>query len=439
MRHGYALLKACLFLLQAFAVANAQELHRTEEFAEPATVRVADLESNSNASYEATSFESAAEPVDTIWTPSTVRLASDDFSLTIGGALTTDLLFASSRTFPTGSPLFLLPGSSSGFGQNSFTTHARASNLSATVTGPQIGDFQCGGYFLAFFFSETLVEDRYGIFPFQAFGQLQNDYWRFAAGLQRDIFSPVTPTMLVFTPLFASGNPGSFRGQVRMERYWYPSDSAQATLVMGLSDPITRAIDDTLRVTEDNGWPNVEARVALGLGPLQGAGAQARRPFEVGVSGVVGQLRNTPLNPPGRVVADIWGVAADVRWAVTDSWGFQGEFFTGQTLGRYNAAILEDFNLETFQGVGVTGGWGEIYCYLHPDLHAHVGYGIDDPLDADLAPLQRVRNETGFANLIWDVTSSFRTGVEFTYRRTAYGGLPGNEGFGVHTQFQWRF
>ena len=71
--------------------------------------------------------------------------------------------------------------------------------------------------------------------------------------------------------------------------------------------------------------------------------------------------------------------------------------------------------------------------------NTHVGYGIDDPLDRDLAPLQQLRNETFFANLIWDLTNYFRTGVELSYIKTAYRDAPDNQGYVVHTQFQWQF
>lgn len=376
---------------------------------------------------------------DANWLPGAVSMAGGDFHLAITGAVTADLLFATRRTFPTGAPLFLLPGSVFGFDQDSFAVHARASTLTGVLSGPRIGSFDTGGQFTVFFFSETLVEDRNGILPFQAFGQLRNERWRLAAGLQRDIFAPGNPTMLVFTKLFASGNPGSFRGQLRVERFWHPSPLAQVTLTAGLSDPVTRVINDTLQITEDNGWPNVEGRLAFALGPLEGSGRAAARPLEIGVSGVVGQMRNTPVSPPQRVVADIWGVSADFRWGITRCFGVKGEFFTGQTLGRYNAGIQQDFNSQTFQGVRTNGGWGEVYLYLTPELHTHAGYGIDDPIDRDLASLQRLRNETYFANLIWDVTSHFRMGIEYTYRKTAYTGLPNNQGHGVHTQFQWRF
>ncbi len=55
--------------------------------------------------------------------------------------------------------------------------------------------------------------------------------WRFAAGLQFDVFSPGIPTVLPFSALAASGNAGnSFRGQLRLERFLYPSNDSQWTL-----------------------------------------------------------------------------------------------------------------------------------------------------------------------------------------------------------------
>jgi hypothetical protein len=69
-------------------------------------------------------------------------------------------------------------------------------------------------------------------------------------------------------------------------------------------------------------------------------------------------------------------------------------------------------------------------------VHTHWGYGIDNPDDGDLALGQVSRNDTVFANLIWDVTKSFRLGREFTYRETEYIVLPANNGIGLHGQMQ---
>jgi hypothetical protein len=34
-----------------------------------------------------------------------------------------------------------------------------------------------------------------------AFGELKNDQWRFAAGLQQDVFNPVSPTIVYLTKM----------------------------------------------------------------------------------------------------------------------------------------------------------------------------------------------------------------------------------------------
>jgi hypothetical protein len=174
------------------------------------------------------------------------------------------------------------------------------------------------------------------------------------------------------------------------------------------------------------------------MGALQQVGLAAVRPFEVGVSGFVGEIRSTEI-AVNQVIDDTWGLAGDFRWRVSSKWGVQGEIFTGQGLGTYGGGVLQTVNSVTFESIEATGGWGEVYFYLHPCLHTHMGYGIDNPNDADVALTQVTRNDTIFGNLIWDVTQSFRLASELTYRTTDYLALPDNEGFGYHWQMQWKF
>ena len=297
---------------------------------------------------------------------------------------------------------------------------------------------------MAMFFNDSVIADQYGFLPLQAYGELKNENWRFAAGLQFDVFSPGLPTVLPFSALAATGNTGnSFRGQVRLERFLYPAEDTQWTVQFALSEPISSTIDPSFRISEDNGWPNVEGRIAYGVGPIQQVGLSAIRPIEFGVSGVVGQIRTTPIDTGNRVVADVWGLSADFRLAFSKSFGLMGEVFTGQTLGTYNGGILQNVNPDTLEGIRSTGGWLEAYLYWTSCLHSHTGYGIDDPLNSDisgtLGALGRVRNSVYYTNLLWDWNQTFRVGFEFTWRETDYATALDNQGAGFHTQFQWAF
>ena len=195
----------------------------------------------------------------------------------------------------------------------------------------------------------------------------------------------------------------------------------------------------------------MEGRIAFGLGkpaPI-GIGLLTQRPLEVGVSGVVGQLRRTalPTDPPRRVVSDVWGAAVDFRVNLAGGlFGFKGEVYTGQGLGNYNGGILQSLDAVTWKAIRSTGGWVEGFVYLTPNLHSHTGIGIDDPNDNDITAIPntlfgRTYNSTLYSNLIWDLDKTFRIAFEVTYRKTEYKeptNLP-NEGFGFHTQFQWTF
>jgi len=370
-----------------------------------------------------------------------VSTLSPYFNINVFGAVKLDMLFNQARPFAPGTPFFLAPGSVAGFDENTFDLHARQTTLGASLLGPQFGGFQSGGTVLAAFYNDAVIVDQYGFLPLQAFGELRNDDWRFAAGLMFDVFSPAAPTVLPFSILGASGNAGNaFRGQVRLERFIRCSAQRQWTIQLALSEPVSTGIDDDFQVLEDNGWPNVEGRIALGLGRVSGTGPAARRPFEWGVSGVVGQLRTT-VPAVQQVVADVWGISTDFYWKVTDRSGFAGELFTGAGLGTYNAGILQTLDPDTFEAIDSSGGYLETFVFWTPCVHSHLGYGIDDPEDDEVGATGRTKNETYFANLIWDVNATFRVAFEYTYRETEYFSAAqlDNEGSGFHTQCQWAF
>lgn len=252
--------------------------------------------------------------------------------------------------------------------------------------------------------------------------------------------------MLSLAKLYGSGNTGSYRGALRLERFFKLSDTSQITLQGGIGEPIATLVTGGLpRINEDNGWPNVESRAALGLGEFRKIAGAEMRPFEVGISGIVGQIRTTrtllmpPDERPTRVVDDVWGFSTDVRWFVTDRFGVAGEFYIGQSLGEYNGTILQNNNTQTLGPIRSRGGWGEVFVYLNPEVHWHTGYGIDAPIVRDLAPSQFARNQTFFNTVVWDVNRNFQIGLEVDYRMTDYIKYLNASGVNFMTQFLCKF
>src|SRR5262249_55011870 len=157
----------------------------------------------------------------------TVTTGDGDFQLVLGGAVVADFLYSTHTPVAPGTPFFLVPGSPFGFQSNTFDATARQTNLFALFSGPEVFDFKSGGLVWVNLYDATIVADRYGLLPIVAFGELKNDDWRFAAGLQFDVFNPLNPTVLPFSLLMTSGNVGAYRGQARVERYLHPDEDTQ--------------------------------------------------------------------------------------------------------------------------------------------------------------------------------------------------------------------
>jgi len=408
---------------------------------EPGRIRLLLLNSVTTSPAAANTADSAGSSLS--WT-------KGDFKIQVFGAIRLDAMYNTARVQGPGLPAFLFPEFVGGFTQSTIAMNARNSSVGVLFTGPDIGKFHSGGRLSAVFFDNTNVfADRNGFLLTSAYGELFNDKWRFAAGLQLDILAPLLPTVLTFS---ADGAPigDSIKGQVRVERFMPVGSDSQVTLQAGVSEPLNSASSPDISLDEDNGWPNVEGRMVFSVGkpaPI-GIGLLTPRPLEVAFSGVVGQLRRTapPDDPPRRVVSDVWGVAVDTQGNFNGLVGFKGEAYTGQGLGQMTGGILQSLDAVTWKAIRSTGGWVEGFVYLTPNLHSHTGMFIDDVNDDDLTAIPqslfgRTYNSAIWSNVLWDVTKNYRIAFEATHRRTEYKeptNLP-NHGFGFHTQFAWTF
>src|SRR5262245_18241131 len=129
----------------------------------------------------------------------TVTTADPSIKLVLGGAVIADFLYNSARPVAPGTPFFLTPAPFDGFRQSTFDASARQNTLLGMVVGPEVCGFQSGAQVAGVLYSSSLIEDLWGFLTIEAYAQLKNDNWPFAAGLQFDIFNPLNPTILPIT------------------------------------------------------------------------------------------------------------------------------------------------------------------------------------------------------------------------------------------------
>jgi hypothetical protein len=357
--------------------------------------------------------------------------------------------FSSSRyTFNPGQPLIVSPKDPAA----SYDLSAQQSMVYAAFRGPKWGSWTPGA-FAIFWLQDNLLAEGYSFTPVVAYGEIGNGAWRVAAGQNFDVFAPRDPDTLPNGKLAATGNPGAYRPQFRVERNFEAGPGFGGVVQLAASSPVTTALPSNVdlanlqsqEIVEDNGWPNLEARLNFGFGAYADrAGGRSRRPVELGVSGIVGQLRvldNIRPSDPLTLVSDrstvnVWGAAIDGQIALGRRFGLSGELYTGQGLGEYMAGILQTYNRATNQAVPTAGGWGQFYVYLADNLRLNLGYGIDHAQDSGLFGLQV--NSGIFANLLWDVNPWLQLGLEGNYKLTTYDVFGDKDAWVVISQVMFR-
>lgn len=305
-----------------------------------------------------------------------------------------------------------------------FIADGRNTRLGLDVLGPRVpllGCAQSGGKVeIDFQGNFTGTENKGGLLLRHAYAEVKNDDFRLLAGQTWDVISPLNPGTLMYSVGWDAGNIGYRRAQVRAERFLAVSDTELLTLQSSVNqncfpDGIANATGKAAP------WPIIEGRAGWTFGERTGPDAL---PTTVGVSGHVGQTEfnyNTAAITLNNQQRCTWSFNADLRIPITQRFGVQGEFFTGQDLSPFYGGIGQGIDPTTLEAIRSTGGWGELWCDWTPCFHSRVGYMLDDPNNNDLHTAgERSYNQVFYGNVSCDLTKQFLVGLEVSSWKTQY-------------------
>jgi len=355
-----------------------------------------------------------------------------DFTIMPYGYLWGNMVYQTARTHSTGAsyPAWVLPNDLQG--ENVFMVDGKNTRLGIDVTGPKLPFFNCaqsGGKVEFDFqgdFSNT--ENRGGVLLRHAYVEVKNPEYRLLLGQTWDVISPLYPNCCMYSVYWYLGNIGYRRPQLLGERYLAFSDTTMLTLQGSLNANILSDFEDHDDIhREPGGWPTIEGRAALTLGQR---GPECK-PIVTGVSAHIGEVGFDYFDAGLLAIDDArrrtWSLNLDLDMPITYRLGLRGELFVGEALGTYLGGIGQSINAVTLEPIQSRGGWGEVYYYWTPKFHSHVGYTLDDPIDNDVVAGGRIYNQAYFANIMYDLTKSFRLGFEVVQMKTLYNVLDSGE------------
>jgi hypothetical protein len=96
------------------------------------------------------------------------------------------------------------------------------------------------------------------------------------------------------------------------------------------------------------------------------------------------------------------------------------EYFTGKNLGAFLGGIMQNVNTVTAEEVNTKGFFVNAVAALSKKVDISVGYGMDDPDDANLWDGARAKNAATFGNFIIKLSPSVKVGLEISNWVTDY-------------------
>jgi hypothetical protein len=349
-----------------------------------------------------------------------------DYKVVPYGALWADMIYATERTFPGAFTLFVPSPETQG--EPAFTIDARRTRLGLNITGPDMwlfGGSKTGGQVEIDFMGSAVNDNQAGLMIRHLYWEAKNERWRMLVGQTWDVMSPLMPNTCSYSVGWDGGNIGFRRAQFRWDRYMDFSPTVFGVATVALAQNVVTDFSTVTTIERETpSWPVIEGRLGWKLGER----GKDCLPVETGVSGHIGRTEfdfrgfaAPPLLLPPAEDAEFptWSLNYDLKFPVTQKFGFQGELFTGANLSPFLGGVGQGVSLYWHTPIRSSGGWGELWYYWAPELHSHVGYGVDDPVNNDVV-VGRSYNSFLFVNTMYDITKKFTMGLEVTNWRTFY-------------------
>jgi len=349
-----------------------------------------------------------------------------DYKVVPYGALWADMIYATQRTSPGAFTLFVPSPETEG--EPAFTIDVRRTRVGLNITGPDVwlfGGSSTGAQMEVDFFGSSANENQAGVQIRHLYWEAKNERWRMLVGQTWDVVSPLMPNTCSYSVGWDGGNIGYRRPQFRWDRYLDFSPTVLGTMTLSLNhDVVTDFVTSTSTERESSSWPVVESRLGWKLGERGEGGL----PIDTGISAHIGRTEfdftgpgpgPRPLPPEDDAEFQTWSLNYDVKIPFTSQFGFQGELFTGANLSPFLGGVGQGVCGCLRVPVRSRGGWGELWYYWTPEIHTHVGYGVDDPDNQDLL-IGRSYNSFLFGNVMYDITKKFTMGFEVANWRTFY-------------------
>lgn len=327
--------------------------------------------------------------------------AGDTLSATPYGYVKLDAIYDTGLGSP-GNYIFWAkdPGNSDG----AFHLTANQTRVGLNLKGISFGKFNVTGKIEIDFHAGNSENKAYN-FMRHAFLTISNGSFSIIAGQTSDIISPLFPTTLNYTVAWAAGNIGYRRPQLAFKQD-FKTGKNLFTIHAGITRTIAADYDgDGVEDGIAAGFPTIQARVggkfALGSGSLQ-----------IGVSGHTGKSK-------GLVEYDSSSINVDFLLTVS-KFKIIAEYFTGKNLGAYLGGIIQNVNAATTEEVNARGFFVNIVAALSKKVDVSVGYGMDDPDDANLWDGARAKNAATFGNFVIKLSPSVKVGLEISNWVTDY-------------------
>ncbi len=265
------------------------------------------------------------------------------------------------------------------------------------------------------------VESKTEISLRHAFFTLQKDGFQLLAGQSWDIVSPLNPKTLNYNPLWACGNTGYRRPQLRLSYIAEPTEVSQLTLAAGFFRTLGWDLSTTLSLATGE-VPNddIDDGTDAGIPSFQGGVDYQHRfasgaSLRVGASGLWDQLKAEGTLGTSETYQS-QGVFGHFALSLPKV-GVLGEVYTGQNLGKYFGAIA---NGNSIDGVDSKGGWGQVWFQIHPQVRLNAAAGMDDVNDEDVASANRTKNQAFVGSVLYSPVNPVTIGVEVSQWETEY-------------------